>query len=72
MNAHPKIQIAAFDGSTVKPRAVPQSLGAILDEAYRERQARIARASEDEACRRAVERIGERKQIKSERYGRTA
>lgn len=32
MNAHPKIQIAAFDGKTVKPRAVPQNLDAILDE----------------------------------------
>lgn len=74
MNAHSKIQIAAFDGSSVKPRAIPQSIDGILDEAYRDRQARIARLSheEDEACRSAVERIGERQQGKSERWGKTA
>ncbi len=52
MNAHPKIKIAAFNGSTASKR-VPKNMDGIEDE-----------LATDKAARRAVERCSERVMVK--------
>lgn len=65
MNAHPKIQIAAFDGKTVKPRAVPQNLDAILDEL-----AGLSKGDDAMAQRIVEGTVKNAPPRKSERWGR--